>query len=851
MKRFLSIILAFRGLTRRPLRAILTTGGIILGVGMVVAVLSLSQTLLGGFNDLFDTVYGRTDVIVTRDIGVGQPLPFDAKVLDEVKRTGGVDESGTTGMVGGVAQLVDSRGRVREGADSVIYLGGFEQGKLDAVADYSVVDGTTAATFDEIALEASWARDHALELGETLQIALPGGLRGYRIVGLFQFARPVDFGGVTFAAVTLQDAQRGFQMPGQLNQINVRAADRSAVDALKQRLDEALPAQLVVRTRSDEVENISEQLAGLNTFLLFFAGVALFVGAFLIFNAFNVTVLQRTREVGMLRTLGATRLAIARQVLTEAVTMGLIGSLLGVAAGVGMAIGLIRLMSEVFPGVPFGDLVVPPRAFVAGILTGTVVTGLGALWPAYRASRTSPVAAMRQRAERIGRIPWRSAGAGLVLIAASIPGVWLLTRGDRPTWQTVYGVTGVVGAFLGVSLAAPVLVRPLVHLLGRPMAVVGRVQGRIAVDNASRAPGRTALTASAVMIGIALVIVFGAFSASAVVAIRESIDRGLKSDFVISPRNLLDLQGFSPELADRVAALPETTASSAVRVGFAEIDGTATQVIAVDPATIGRVSGEELVGGGAPDWAALSGTSALVSERFANREDVAVGDTIEIETLSGAPDRLRVAGIIKSSTDDAAYISTERAERDAGLTQVFSIQVTAGDSPAARESLRASLEALLADFPAAKVRSNTELKNEIEGQFDQIFGLIYALLGVAVIASALGIANTMAMSVLERTREIGLVRAVGGTRGQLRGMIRRESLLVTLVGVVLGVVVGLTMGYAFVRASAEQFPGLEFVVPWGTVVAVLVGAVVVAIIAAALPARRATRLNVIDAVSFE
>lgn len=852
MKRFLSIFLAVRGLVKRPLRALLTTGGIILGVGMIVAVLSLSATLLGGFNDLFGTVYGRTDIVVTRDIGQGQPLPFDADVLTTVKETPGVDQSGTTGMVGGIAQLVDDRGRVREGADSIIYLGGFEQGKLDAVADYRMAAGASASTFGDITLEEGWARDRGLNVGGTVQTALPVGLRSYRVVGLFRFTRPVDFGGVTFAAVTLQEAQRSFAMPGKLNQINVRAADRSNVDALKRDLERTLPAQLVARTKSDEVQNLSDQLAGLNTFLLFFAGVALFVGAFLIFNAFNVTVLQRTREIGMLRTLGGTRLAVARQVLTEAVGMGIVGSLLGIVAGIGMAIGLIRLMSSVFPGVPFGSLVVPTRAYVAGIITGTLVTALGALWPAYRASRTSPVAAMRQRAERVGRVPWRSAFVGFGILVASVPGLWLLTRSDRPGWQTLYGVVSVIGVFLGVALAAPSIVRPLVSLLGRPFALVGRVEGRIAVDNAARAPARTALTASAVMIGLALVIVFGAFSASAVGAIRSTIDRGLTADFVISPRYIFDFQGFSPELGERIAALPETRVSSAVRTGFAKFEGGSShQVTALDPATYGDVNGDVLVDGSTPDWRALAGPNAIVSEMFANRDNLVVGDTIAIEPLSGAPERLRVVGILKSTVDDVAYVSIERAERDIGFTQDYTVYVAANDTPAARASLRNALATLVADYPAAKTRSNAELKDEVEAQFNQIFGLIYALLGVAVIASALGIANTMAMSVFERTREIGLVRAVGGTRHQLRSMIRRESLLITLVGVILGVAVGLTMGYAFVRASASSFPGLEFVVPWGTVIVVLIGAIVVAIIAAAMPARRATRLNVIDAVSFE
>jgi putative ABC transport system permease protein len=457
---------------------------------------------------------------------------------------------------------------------------------------------------------------------------------------------------------------------------------------------------------------------------------------------------------------------------------------------------------------------------------------------------------MRRRAERVGRIPWRSAVAGLAVVGVSAPGVYLLTRSDRPAGAAVYGVAGVIGVFLGVTLAAPLAVRPLVDLLGRPVSLLGRVQGRIAADNAARSPSRTGLTAAAAMVGLSLVIVFGSFSASAVSAVRSAVDRQLKSDFVVGPKSFgFAFQGFSPALERQIAALPAARVVSGVAVGFARVDGDTVTLIGYNPATIGPLSGDELVGGGDPPWAALNGRAALVTQGYAVTHKVETGDTIRVSTPSG-PDILRVAGVIRTP-DQHVILSRARAARDAGATQIYWVYAKAADTPEARAELHGQLERLIAAYPAASVLSNEELKNKITAQFDQIFALIYALLGAAIVASALGIANTMAMSVLERTREIGLIRALGGTRAQLRAMIRRESVLVTLVGAALGLAVGLALGYAFVRASATQFPGLAFVVPWSVIAVVLAGCLVVAVLAAAMPARRAAHLNVIEAVGYE
>jgi putative ABC transport system permease protein len=846
-KRSPALVVALSALRRRPVRAALTAAGIVLGVGMVVAVLSLSATLLDGFEDLYDVVYGKTDLIVSRDVG-GAQTPFDESALEEVLAVPGVDREATTGQVGGVGWVVDERGEVGEGAESQLALGGFRPDALDDVSRYEVVAGRTLSRPGDFAVEEGWARKLGIGVGDELRLALPVGVRARTITGVFRFDRPVGFGGIGFAAEPLADAQRDLDLEGRLTQVNVRAADRGEVEELQDRLRDALPGDLSVRTRSEQVDELSAQLSGVNTFLLFFAGVAVFVGAFLIFNAFNVAVVQRRREIGMLRTIGATRAGIARQVLAEAAILGAVGSALGLAVGVGLALGLIALVSSAITGIPFGDLVVPASAIVAGLLIGTLVTALAALWPALRAGRVAPVEAMTQRAERSQRVPWRAALAGLAVLAASAPGIWLLARGDASGIARAYGVTGVIGVFLGVALASPLAMRPLVRALARPLAIGRPVEGRMAADAAARAPTRTALTASAVMIGLALVVTFGAFSSSAISAVRDTIGRSLAADVIVSPRDLLSFQGFSPELAREISALPEVEVASPLAFALLRVDGEATQVLGVDPETHGRVSGDRLVDGEAPDWTALAGPSAIVSSTLADARGLAVGDVLEIGTAAGAPERVRVAAVI-DLIDEHVYVSRERLARAGGTTQVYQVYANARDGQEA--AMRAAIERVLEGYPSAEAASNEELLDEIEGQFDQIFGFFYALLGVAIVASAFGVANTIAMSVIERTREIGLIRAVGGTRAQVRAMIRREGVLVSVIGLLLGLAVGLVLAAAFIRAASASFSGLEFVVPWTVIGIVAAGAVVLGVVAAALPARRAARMDVVQAVGME
>jgi putative ABC transport system permease protein len=292
-----------------------------------------------------------------------------------------------------------------------------------------------------------------------------------------------------------------------------------------------------------------------------------------------------------------------------------------------------------------------------------------------------------------------------------------------------------------------------------------------------------------------------------------------------------------------------------VRLGYAVVDGRTTEIVGVDPAAYARVSETRLDGGGTPDWGALDGAAALVTRGYARDEHVAAGDAVSVQAPGAGADRLRIAGVIddrvETQSGRSVFVSAARAARDAGLTQDVRVYVQARGGSEGRAALRQEIQGVLERFPSAKVLSNAELKDEIEAAFSQIFSFLYALLGVAIVASAFGIANTMAMSVLERTREIGMIRAVGGTRTQVRRAIRRESVLVTLVGVVLGLAVGLVLAYAFVRSAASSFPGLHFVMPWQTIVIVIAGALVVAVLAAALPARRAARLNVIAAVAYE
>lgn len=840
--------LALRNVRARPLRALLTTAGIVLGVGLIFGVLLLTTTISQTFRDLFDSVYGSADLVVASP-DQGGTLP--GGTLERAGAVGGV-ESVQGALVGVVLRPGDDE-------DDELNLTGLDPRTADT-SGLTYVAGREIRAGPEIEIEERWARDRGIEAGETVELATPTGVERLRVAGLFRFSRTFGFGGEGFANVPLGTARRLLDRPRGLDEVRVVVADTANLDEVRRELRAVVGRGVDVETPRGKSDDVAGQLQALNVLLVFFAAMGLFVGAFLIFNAFQITVLQRQRELGMLRTLGAGRRAIRRLILREALLLGVTGTAAGLALGVLLAVGLVALMAAI--GFPVSGLRFSLPALAVAVAGGLVVTLLGALLPAVRAGRVAPIRALLGLGEE-RRPPsrWRLVGGGM-LIGLGLAGVFVLaSASDLSAAVGAAGMLGVIFIFLGVSLAARFVIAPLVRVLSWPLRLAFPIEGRLAADSARANPGRTAATASGLMIGLALVTAFGSLGSSFLGTVRDEFDAAFARDLTIQPRGFSPGAGLqqqvSPRLRERVAALPEVEVVTPERLFFAHdlLPGAGDGlVIGFDPAEYGRVDDSSFAGDAGEEevLARVAAGQVTVGEAVAKEEGLAVGDTVVLSGSAGER-RARVAGIVETSIFGGQTVgaSLETVEAVYGVTSDSDLAVKAV-SPDARGPLERKLERIVEeDYPQLQVLSNDELKDEVESQVNQQFGFFNALLFVAVLVSLFGVVNTLSMNVLERTREIGLMRALGASRWQVRRQIGDEGLLLSLTGALLGLVVGLALGWVFVQGIASAVPTVSYRAPVTTVAAVGVAGVVLGLLASVLPARRAARMDVIRALSYE
>jgi putative ABC transport system permease protein len=530
--------LSFRQLRTRRLRVLLTAAGIVLGVGMICAVLLLAATIQHTFTDLFDSVYGRTDLVVSGSESTGS-LPHSA--LERVRRTEGVEEASAN--VFSVTSLVDESGDVEEGSGSELNLSG-EDPRASNYADVETTAGREIEGGREIELEEGWAKSHGIEVGDTVRLAAPAGIVSFEVIGLFQFSSGLDFGGEGFARIPIAAARRAFDKPRVFDEVDaiVSGSGEGGVDEVKGRLQAEFGKGVEIATPQAKGEDIQQQLQALNVVLYFFAGMALFVGGFLIFNSFNMTVLQRMREIGMERTLGATRPMIVRTVLLEAALLGLIGAALGLALGYLLGIGLVALMRSI--GFPVGDLDLTVLAPVVAVITGLLTAVLGALNPARRAGRIAPIrAVLGTEGIRTRPRPTRAL-VGVAMIVPGLAGAFLLGAADETTNLVVAaGIAGVIAVFFGIALIAPFLISPLTRFLSWPIRRLAPIEGRLAADSARTNPTRTAATATALMIGLALVVGINSLGASFLNTIEREFDEDFARDLTVQPRGFAPGQG--------------------------------------------------------------------------------------------------------------------------------------------------------------------------------------------------------------------------------------------------------------------------------------------------------------------
>jgi putative ABC transport system permease protein len=850
--------IGLRSLRARPLRSLLTTAGIVLGVGMVFGVLILVSTIHSTFTNLFDAIYGNTSLIVSGKSSIGS-VPADT--LGEVRRVEGVKAA--EGNVYGIFRIVDEKGEVRTGRNSTLFVAGVDfNGPNTAGAE--VVDGREPASGREVELEQGWAGQQGLEVGDRLRLATPSGLASLTVAGIYKLKTGLDLGGYGTAATTVAAARRLTGKRGVWDEVNVILEPGASPDAVKRRIAAVTGPGVEAETPAGKGEQANDSLAGLDIVLYFFSGMALFVGAFLILNSFNMTVLQRIREIGTLRALGATRRRVAASVVGEALILAAIGSLLGLGLGVGLAYALAEIMRSLF-GLPISALDVTPGAAIAAIVVGVLATVAGSLYPGLRAGRIQPIRALtggsgveRQPGPRRALV-----GIALFLPGLAIGGLFWFSNQTGGTLATIVGVGSTVVMFVGMVLLAPFVVMPTIRALARPVRALMPAEGRLASDSLRANPLRSSGTAAALVVTLSVVVVNSMMSTSFIGSIADEVDARFARDLTVQPLDYSEYRGgpgsgLAPSLRRRIAALPEAGTVTPRRVVFMSTlpgGGQPGLLVAIDPAAWPRVDHSEYEGGGstARVMAGLAAGGAVLGKGYSEDIGVGVGDRLELKGAS-ATRRVPVVGLLDTfeASGNEVMVSLATMKRVFGIDTDSQIAVDAR-SPDRRKALGAAVDRLLArDYPGAEAVSNATVKKNYEDQINQQFAFFNAIIGIAVIVGLLGIVNTLSMSVIERTREIGVLRALGGSRWRVRRTMLDESLLISLGGSLTGIAAGLLVGVVWILTVRESaLVGLDLRVPTGTLVAIAVLGVAIGTLAAILPARRAARLDPLEALTYE
>jgi putative ABC transport system permease protein len=849
------ISVAIRSMAERKLRSVLTAVAILLGVAMIAGTYVQTDQIRSAFADIEQTARTGVDLSIAPktafNANFAPPDPIPESFVERVAGVPGVDRAeGQLTELGSL--VVDGKAVEAQFAPTmVVSLPGEPFNPLQ------IARGELPDARGEVAVDRQLADRERLSMNQRVGVTTRSGVRRARVVGVVNFGDVGSLGGATLIVARRQDVQRWFHRENHVFEIVVSADRGVAPEELAGRVREVLPDTLVVKTGQQAVADAKERddaaLGFLRPALLAFAFAALMVGAFIIFNTFSITVAQRTREFALLRALGATRRQVLGAVAAEALLIGAAASGLGLLAGLGFARVLGALFDAAGFGIPVGDMRLAPRTIAVSLAVGIGVTLASALAPALRATRVAPVAAMRDEKPSGPRHP-RLRLAMTVLVG--LAGVGLLVQGLLGSGPAA-GRLGAVGAgaallFVTVALLARHLVGPLATVAGWPVERLGHMTGRLARENAVRNPGRTAVTAAALMVGLALVVFVAVFAAGLKDSLNGTVDQRLGNGLVITSDSITPL---SAEVGARLGHVPGVGATSRQYVDQFQVDGkpvnAATDVLnGVDPIGLREIYRFEWVNGSDGAVDALRSGSALIEEQFAERHALAVGDSFTAQATTGRTARLLVRAVYRDpQLMTGAIVSGAQFVALSAATDPFAFYAEVDDPAASPEVVSGRASRALADFPGAKVRTTDEYREWLGGRVDQIIFLLYALLAMSLVISLFGIANSLYLSIHERTRELGMLRAIGATADQVRRLVRYESVITALIGGLLGTGVGLLFGWLTTLALADL--GLGFAVPVGQLALLLLLAVVVGVVGAWLPARRAARLDVLEAVASE
>ncbi|WP_192810150.1 ABC transporter permease [Actinomadura rudentiformis] len=846
--------MTIKGLLAHKLRLALTALSIVLGVGFVAGTYVLTDTINKTFTELFTETTKGLDVAVRGKEAFGgqesaeqrQPLP--AAMRDQIARVEGVRAA--EGSVTGYAQFVGKNGKpVTTGGAPTLGVSVYATPELGEST--TVRSGSLPKGAGQVAVDARTAEKQGFAVGSRVRIIFQGPAREFTVSGIVGFGEADNLAGATLAAFDLATAQEVLNRRGVYDEIDVVAAEGVSPETLRDRIQaqigggyEALTGEQYAEENAKAVGQFTNVI---NIALLSFAFVALFVGSFIIVNTFSIILAQRTRELALLRCMGASRRQLMRSVLAEAAIVGFVASLIGLGAGILIAIGLQGLFEALGADLPTTSLEIKPRTLVVGLIVGVGVTLLASLAPALRATRVPPVAAVQEASMAApARVGWVRITVGVVMTALGVAALMVGLFADEAGNRLVTVATGAIVVFLGVAVLSPLVARPLSRVLGWPFAHWAGQPGKLARENAMRIPRRTASTAAALMIGLALVSLVTIFAESLKASSAKILDQAVAADYILTGPSG-GFTGFSPEVVKQLSAQPQIEAATGLRSGSFKIDGQSKGLTGIDPVSYGRTVRTDTISG---DLGDLAQGGLAVRKDVAESKGWKVGDTVTMQFPVGGTDRIPLRAIYEDNQINGEYMLALRDYQRHYQDQLDVFGFVKAKAGVAPPESRAAIDRVLAQHPSVQVRDQAEFKQEQENQINQVLILFYVLLALAVVIAFIGIINTLALSVLERVRELGLLRAVGMTRGQLRAMIRWEAVIISVLGAVLGLAVGVFFGWTLVSALDEE--GItEFALPIGTLLALVVAAGVVGIVSAILPGRRAARIDVLRAVTTE